>query len=69
VSWPEFLRTYIEACKVRPTYLYEHCYPANNDGLSAEGWDRHGYYNNFFISRVDWWLQPQVQSFINAVDE
>ncbi len=31
-------------------------------------WNRIGFYNNFFITRVDFWLQPHVQSLIHHFD-
>lgn len=31
-------------------------------------WNRWGYYNNFFISRIGFWRQPEVQSFLKFFD-
>jgi Mannosyltransferase len=31
-------------------------------------WDRWGYYNNFFITKIDFWLRPDVQSFLHHFD-
>jgi len=31
-------------------------------------WNRWGYYNNFFITRIGFWNQPKVQSLINHFD-
>ena len=31
-------------------------------------WDRWGYYNNFFITRIDFWHQPDVQPFLHHFD-
>ncbi|CAB9497277.1 glycosyltransferase family 15 protein [Seminavis robusta] len=29
---------------------------------------QYGFYNNFFITRISWWLQPQVAEFVQAFD-
>jgi hypothetical protein len=34
------------------------------DGLGSMG-----YYNNFYVSKVDWWLSPQVGHFVEAFDK
>lgn len=34
----------------------------------SKEWDRWGYYNNFFITRVGFWHQQQVQSFLRYFD-
>ena len=31
-------------------------------------WNRIGFYNNFFITKVDFWLRPDVQSLIHHFD-
>ncbi|NVJ47903.1 MAG: hypothetical protein HWE07_12280 [Cytophagia bacterium] len=31
-------------------------------------WNRWGYYNNFFITKIDFWLQSEVQSLIHHFD-
>lgn len=39
--------------------------------ISDEAVDRLGgsmYFTNFFVTRLDWWKQPHVQSFLGAVD-
>jgi hypothetical protein len=28
-----------------------------------------GIYNNFYVSKIDWWLQPQVKHFVHAFDK
>lgn len=39
----------------------------NNWPPSTE-WNRWGYYNNFFITRISFWIQPEVQSFLSFLD-
>lgn len=28
-----------------------------------------GFYNNFYVTKIDWWLQPVVQDFIQTFDK
>ncbi|KYG81020.1 hypothetical protein MB14_14660 [Roseivirga ehrenbergii] len=39
----------------------------NNWPVSME-WNRWGYYNNFFITRIGFWHQMEVQSFLHFLD-
>ena len=39
-----------------------------NNWPAPSEWNRQAVYTNFFITRVDFWLQPKVQSFLNHVD-
>jgi hypothetical protein len=34
------------------------------DGLGSMG-----FYNNFYVTKIDWWLQPAVQDFVQAFDK
>ena len=39
-----------------------------NNWPSASEWNRLTFYNNFLITRVDFWLRPDVQSFLGFID-
>lgn len=39
-----------------------------NNWPSPTEWNRLTYYNNFLITRIDFWLQPTVQSFLGFLD-
>lgn len=39
----------------------------NNWPASAE-WNRWGFYNNFFITKLDFWFQPEVQALLSHFD-
>jgi alpha 1,2-mannosyltransferase len=39
-----------------------------NNWPAATEWNRSTYYNNFLITRLDFWLQPNVQSFLGYFD-
>lgn len=39
-----------------------------NGWTPSTEWDRWGYYNNFFITKTSFWLQPEVQSFLHHFD-
>jgi len=39
-----------------------------NNWPAATEWNRQTYYNNFLITRIGFWLQPEVQSFLSYFD-
>ena len=67
----EALLSYIKAENVEPTFLMEHFYkvsdPEPNSLLGCK-YDLWGYYNNFHITRVGFWKNPDVQRFLNHMD-
>ena len=50
-------RTLLEPCKVRTVeaYSFKQCGPL------------YGFYNNFFVSRIDFWLREDVQMFLQQI--
>lgn len=39
-----------------------------NNWPAATEWNRRTFYNNFLITRLDFWMQPKVQSFLGYFD-
>jgi alpha 1,2-mannosyltransferase len=68
---PKMVRGLIEAVRawllmtpaVSPRGLLAHC-----GNLTSAAWDRDIFYNNFFVTRVGFWMQPHVQSFLRFLD-
>lgn len=61
---PEAARYWLKAENIRPSWLLHFCLPQDLSGLSSEGWSGTIFYNNFFITRVDWWMQPHIQAWL-----
>jgi hypothetical protein len=64
----EATRYYIVSEDIQPTFLYEFCSPPNILGLTHRTWDRQIIYNNFFITRVSFWMRPDVLAWQNYID-
>ena len=45
-----------------PTFYDECCKNDNNE------YNNYGYYNNFFVSKISFWMQPKVRRLFNFVD-
>jgi hypothetical protein len=72
----KFVKLFLEAHQVRPKWLLEPCRLNISRPGSELGLDRflyrlcgplYGIYNNFFASRVAFWLEPQVQAYLAFV--
>jgi len=70
-----FLREYLQAAGISPSWLLHSCGGGRRREVSLDEFSMrecgeiYGFYNNFFISRVSFWLQPQVQAFLKHVDD
>eukprot|EP00965_Chrysotila_dentata_P151204 4998114-Pleurochrysis_carterae.AAC.4 len=70
-----FLRSYLLSNDIKPTWLLHSCGPAKRHANPVEEFtmqqcgELYGFYNNFFVSRVSFWLEPQVQAFLRHVDD
>ena len=65
-----FVRKYLTSRPdVKPTWIFDSCInrSALNFTLRNCG-NLYGFYNNFFVSRVAWWLAPDVQDWLRFVD-
>ena len=67
-GFPEALQLFITLNDIKPTFLYEFCNPPNSAGLTSEGWTGFSYYQNFFISRIQPWMEPQVTQLLDFLD-
>jgi alpha 1,2-mannosyltransferase len=78
--YPEAVHDYLSCTQTQPTFLYRYCNPPSLDGVSsvvwdkfkgfenARGWQLTGYYNNFFVSKISFWLRPEVERFVYFAD-
>lgn len=83
-GFAETVQQYIKNKKVTPTFLYDYCRPQNIDGMftgcpqdhdyrgitypPGTGWTGFGYYNNFLIGKLSFFLSPPVQDFLWYMD-
>lgn len=72
-GFPEAVLAHIKAEQLKPTFWYDSFPPdqhlAGPDPWAGCGvWNRHGYYNNFHITEIAFWQQPQVQEFLHYLD-
>lgn len=67
-GFPETLQLYIILNNIKPTFLYEYCNPPSSAGLTEKGWTGFSYYQNFFISRIEPWMETRVVQFQDFVD-
>jgi len=51
-----------------PIFLLKQCKPPSLDGLTIYGWSRFGVYNNFFITKVSFWVTDEVLSMLQTID-
>lgn len=69
--WPEHLWQDGATARWRNRVLRMFCgrFPLLRNELREPGaYDRWGYFNNFFISRVDFWMSEPVRGFLEQVD-
>ncbi|KAK9823796.1 hypothetical protein WJX72_005553 [[Myrmecia] bisecta] len=61
LGFAELTASYCQAKKLQPTFLLESCKEGPSWAcLSTDKWSRHGYYNNFFVTKV--------QDFLHYID-
>lgn len=65
---PEAAKYWLVSEGVTPTFLLESCNPSTMDGLSSDGWSKHIFYNNFFVTNVGFWVRPDVQSWLKLLE-
>lgn len=67
----ETLLAYVKSENIRPTFLMEHFHRISDpvpDSLIGCAYDLWGYYNNFHVTQVGFWMQPKVQRFLRHMD-
>lgn len=71
----ETVKGYVIAEDVDWTFVTSQCDPPTLMGMYTHvpnmlpyGWNRFGYYNNFFIARMDLYRDPRVQRFVKYID-
>ena len=72
LSFHRFLRNYVKNNDIKDHWLLETtCKKRRSiDDFTVDNCGEfYGFYNNFFVSNVSWWLQPHVQKFIKKVDD
>lgn len=63
-----FVRQYLEARNLTPTWLLHPCSSRRVADLSLQNCGPlYGIYNNWFLTRVSFWLRPDVQHFLQHV--
>lgn len=50
--------------KLTPTLILQHCNPSTLEGLSSIGWNHTIVFNNFFVTKLSWWMQPSVRAWL-----
>ena len=50
------------------TFLLEMCKPRSMQGLSSAGWSYDIFYNNFFVTRIGFWMQPHIQGWLRHLE-
>lgn len=58
----KYIDQFLEDMEDAPTFYNECCRNENNE------YNNYGYYNNFFVSKVSFWMQPKVRRLFNFVD-
>jgi alpha 1,2-mannosyltransferase len=56
----KFFLKYLSEKNIKPKFLFEN--------FKNNCWNKVGYYNNFHISKTEFWLRKDVQNFMKAVD-
>ena len=62
----EFCYNYCNNNNITPTFL--HRYTLNNNSTNSQNYNILGYYNNFLISKLSFWMRDDVQNFLKAFD-
>ena len=62
--WNTFVDRYVRKNQIRPKFL-----PSGTAFTSyCSQLGQHGYYNNFFVADINWFLSPPVKPFVDAFD-
>ena len=64
----EASKYWVVAEGLNPTFLLSQVNPAAMAGLSTEGWNRRIVYNNFFVTKLSWWVQPHIQGWLGFLE-
>ena len=65
-----FLQRYLQSRKewLSPTWLLDSCVDRTSNYTYENCGHLYGFYNNFFVTRVAFWLQPRVQDWLQYAD-
>ena len=67
--WHSFVRRFLVERGVQPVWLLDPCGTKSVQDYSFQKCGHlYGFYNNFFVTRVGFWLQDDVQQFLQHVD-
>lgn len=64
----EFCQQYIIKKNIQPTFILNNIKKKTISNMKTNNWNIHGYYNNFLISKLSFWLQEKVQDFLIELD-
>jgi alpha 1,2-mannosyltransferase len=56
----DFFINYLKNKNIKPKFLFEN--------FHKSCWNRLGYYNNFHISKIEFWLRDDVNNFLKEID-
>jgi len=62
----EYCNDYCKLHHITPTFLHRHT--LYHTCTESRGYNVLGYYNNFLISKIDFWMREDVQHFLNDFD-
>jgi hypothetical protein len=62
----EFCSKYLETKKIKPKFLNN--FIINKERKISQCYNILGYYNNFLISKISFWMRPDVQDFLKEFD-
>ena len=51
---------------VEPTFLYE--FSNNKAPINTDTWDRRTFSNNFFVTKISFWMQPHVRGWLHYIE-
>ena len=63
----EFCKMYCDNNNIGLGFMSKYSY--ENNSYNTSKYNILGYYNNFHITAVSFWIQPKVQRFLNAIDQ
>jgi hypothetical protein len=77
---PEAAKYWLTTEHMQPTFIHKFCNPQSIHGLvgtywddtaktERAGWNRQIIYNNFFITKLSWWIQPKVRAWLLHLEQ
>lgn len=64
----EAARYWLVSESITPTFLFDFCDPQSLTGLSSDGWSPHIFYNNFFVTNIQFWMRPDIQAWLKLLE-